>query len=78
MVRAFPLNRISSQANKVKMEEDLPMIAGPPNPRSGMGFKIQRSIRPTMMGSLAHHLILDQFLQNSHQVCPGRPLDTYS
>ena len=77
MVRAFLLNRISSQANKVKMEEDLPMIAVPPYPRSGMGFKIQRSTQPTMMGSLAH-LILDQFLQNSRQVCPGRPLDTYS
>ena len=40
MVRAFPLNRTASQANKVKMKEDIPMIAGSPNLRSGMGFKI--------------------------------------
>jgi hypothetical protein len=80
MVRAFPLNRTSYQANKVKTKEDMSMIGGLPNSRSGMGFKIQHSTQLIMTRgqSLAHHLILDRFLQNPRQVRPGRPLDTYT
>jgi hypothetical protein len=78
MVQAFPPNRSWTLVNEMKTKEDILMIAGPLNSRSGMGFKIQHSTQPTTMGSqsLPCHLILDRFLYHLLQVRPDRPFDT--
>src|SRR6266478_7109783 len=70
-VQAFPPNRSLTQVNKVKTQEDILMMAGPLNSRSGMGFKIQHLTQLTAMmasQSLSYPLILDQFLYHLLQV----------
>jgi hypothetical protein len=79
MVQAFPPNRSWTLVNKMKTKEDILMIAGSLNSRSGMGFKIQHPTQPTAMSqSLPCLLILDQFLYHLLQVRPDRPFDTHT